>query len=262
MDKLKEELSAEVSRRQKSETEIATLNEQASAYAEELMHLQAENAKLEILLQEAEAKASYALTGGPQQSCDAESFTSESLELEHVASYSEDSTLLDEALALAQGLSDIVQGNDENGNEVNVLEIMENLADMIDEQDQSDDVAILGKPKKSVRSKEDSSKKKPSAVTKGNKDRFRRSLSANEPKLTVFIEQLYGRCQVLERERLEMMELTLDLLESTRRSGKAEVEAALATARRRTADDFRRMRDENSATREALYHKICSSQDK
>lgn len=226
---------------------------------EELMHTKAENAKLEVLLREAEAKVSYALTGGPLQSHETELFTCESVDFEQVPSYSEDSTLLDEALALAQGLSDIVQGNDADGNEENVLKIMENLADMIDDRDQSDDVVILGEPKTTVWSKTGRLEKEPSTVSKKNEDKHKQSLPTSEPKLAVFIEQLYGRCQMLERERLEMMELTLDLLESTRRSGKAELEAALATARRRTADDFKKMRDENSATREALFQKVCTN---
>ena len=254
LDKVREELRAEISKRQRSEADIATLNEQASAYAEELMYLQAENAKLDILLQEAEAKANYALTCQPQQSGEEESVAYEGIELEHAASHSEDSTLLDEALALAQGLSDFVQGNDGNEHEVNVLEIMENLAGMIDKQDKSAGTALS-------RPRMDHARGAVSTVPKQNNDHPRQSLSTDDPKLAIFVEQLYGRCQLLERERLEMMELTLDLLESTRRSGKAEVEAALATARRRIADDFRRMRDENSATREALYHKLCSSQD-
>jgi len=62
----------------------------------------------------------------------------------------------------------------------------------------------------------------------------------------VFIEQLYRRCQLLDHERLEMMEVTLDLLESSRRVSKAEVDAVLATARRKTAEVFMRMRRQNN----------------
>lgn len=47
------------------------------------------------------------------------------------------------------------------------------------------------------------------------------------------------------------MGLTLDLLGSTRRSREEEVEPVLATARRRIVDGFRKMRDDNSATRKA-----------
>ncbi|GAX20971.1 hypothetical protein FisN_1Lh365 [Fistulifera solaris] len=254
LEKVREELKEERTRRQKSEADIATLNEQASAYTDELMHLQAENAKLEVLLQEAEAKANYALTCQPQHTNEEDSLASEHVSFGRAASYSGDSTLLDEALALAQGLSDFVQGNNNNEHEVNVLEIMENLAGMIDKQDKSDNASMprleISYPRENV-----------SAFIQKTNNVSRQSMSTEDPKLSVFVEQLYGRCQLLERERLEMMELTLDLLESTRRSGKAEVEAALSIARRRIADDFKRMRDENSATREDLYHKICSGHD-
>ena len=67
-----------------------------------------------------------------------------------MTSYFEDSTLLDEALTLAQGLSDFVQGNDGNENEVNVLEITETLADMIDKQDKSEGTAIP-RPRRTMR---------------------------------------------------------------------------------------------------------------
>jgi hypothetical protein len=254
LEKAREELKEEITKRQKSEAEIATLNEQASAYTEELMHLQAENAKLEVLLQEAEAKANYALISQPQHSGEEDSLASEHVGFGRAVSYSGDSTLLDEALALAQGLSDFVQGHNDNEHEVNLLEIMENLAGMIDKQDKSESASI---PRLEINHPRGNA---PAFIQKTH-DVSHQSMSTDDPKLSIFVEQLYGRCQLLERERLEMMELTLDLLESTRRSGKAEVEAALSIARRRVADDFKRMRDENSATREALYHKICSGHD-
>ncbi|GAX10823.1 hypothetical protein FisN_1Hh365 [Fistulifera solaris] len=254
LEKVKEELKEERMKRQKSEADIAIMNEQATAYTEELMHLQAENAKLEVLLQEAEAKANYALICQPQHSNEEDSLASEHVGFGRAASFSGDSTLLDEALALAQGLSDFVQGNNDNEHEVNVLEIMENLAGMIDKQDKSDNTSIPHLEINHPRGNE-------SVFIQKTHDVSRQTMSTDDSKLSIFVEQLYGRCQLLERERLEMMELTLDLLESTRRSGKAEVEAALSVARRRIADDFKRMRDENSATREDLYHKICSGHD-
>ena len=38
------------------------------------------------------------------------------------------------------------------------------------------------------------------------------------------VDQLYGRCQLLERERTELMEVTLDLLQSAREANAAELE--------------------------------------
>jgi len=78
--------------------------------------------------------------------------------------------------------------------------------------------------------------------------------------LQAVVEQLYARCQLLERERLGMMETTLDLLESTGKSSKEEVEAALEMARKKTAEELFRMRKQrNHRDRETLYHKLCNS---
>ena len=83
--------------------------------------------------------------------------------------------------------------------------------------------------------------------------------AVNECKLQMVVEQLYGRCQLLERERVEMMEVTLDLLESAREANNAQLEAALATARRKTTEDIIRVRDESRQEQERIFHKICKS---
>jgi len=171
-----------------------------------------------------------------------------------------------------------VHGRDNNGNETSVIEMLQTLSNLIDQQDDND-------PDDEHHSASPSSKKKQSSTRQARTSelksasqgglqrapttdsaaasaakRLHRELVGppQEPALQVFIEQLYGRCQLLERERLEMMEVTLDLLESSRRASKAEVDAALATARRKTAEDFMRMRRQNNMDRETLYHKLCS----
>ena len=83
--------------------------------------------------------------------------------------------------------------------------------------------------------------------------------AANECKLQLVVEQLYGRCQLLERERVEMMEVTLDLLESARDANHAQIEAALATARRKTTEDISRVREESRQEQERIFHKLCKS---
>jgi DNA polymerase III gamma/tau subunit len=72
------------------------------------------------------------------------------------------------------------------------------------------------------------------------------------------VEQLYGRCQILERERTEMMAVTLDLLESARKANTAELEAALATVRRQAMEDVLRVRQQNTVDQERLYQKLCT----
>jgi len=82
LELLQLQLQAEVEKREKAQAEIVTLNDQSDAYTEELMHLQAENARLEIMLQEAEAKAHYAISGGrPNREGDDASDTSEDMEI-------------------------------------------------------------------------------------------------------------------------------------------------------------------------------------
>ena len=83
--------------------------------------------------------------------------------------------------------------------------------------------------------------------------------AVNSCKLQLVVEQLYGRCQLLERERVEMMEVTLDLLESAREANQAQIEAALATARRKTTEDIIRVRDESRQEQERIFHKLCKS---
>jgi hypothetical protein len=81
----------------------------------------------------------------------------------------------------------------------------------------------------------------------------------NECKLQLVVEQLYGRCQLLERERVEMMEVTIDLLESAREANSAQLEAALATARRKSTEDMLRVRDQCKQEQERIFHKLCKS---
>ena len=82
--------------------------------------------------------------------------------------------------------------------------------------------------------------------------------SSNDPSLQLVVEQLYGRCQLLERERMEMMEVTLDLLESAREANAAELEAAVATARRMSTEEIMRIRQRNRMEQERIFHKLCS----
>jgi hypothetical protein len=54
----------------------------------------------------------------------------------------------------------------------------------------------------------------------------------------IVVEQLNQRCQLLESERNDLMEVTLDLIESARESNAAEIDAALATFRQNASQEL------------------------
>jgi hypothetical protein len=81
-------------------------------------------------------------------------------------------------------------------------------------------------------------------------------------KLALVVEQLYARCQMLERERSEMMETTLDLLEATKEANAAEIDAALATARRRAVEDILEMHKSSRKDQERVLMRIMMNHNK
>jgi hypothetical protein len=246
---LRDELIGEVAKRTRAEAEVATLNDQSDAYTEELMHLQAENARLESTLTEAECKMTEVLLGracevDPESVCDIEESES------NVSQDDDSSPLLEEALALAQGLTEIVQGRDDDGKQANIFQIMQSLSQMMDDHEQ--EYEQEDQPQRQI--------PRSHRITKTPDSRLEsvhESLSS-ESTIQVVVEQLYTRCQLLERERLEMMNSTLDLLESSRHASKVDLEAALAIARRKAGEELIHMRKQNHVDREQLYHKLCS----
>ena len=54
------------------------------------------------------------------------------------------------------------------------------------------------------------------------------------------------------------MEATLDLLESARNANDTELDAALATVRRRSTEEMLRIRHENYQDQERIFHRLCT----
>lgn len=253
---VKEHIQLEIERRERAEAEVATLNDHADAYTEELMHLQADNARLQASLTEAECRMTEVLAA---RACPADPEDDDEFSLENVLSGNDDSSpLLEEALALAQGLTDIVKGEGDTAKHSNVLSILHSLSEMMDDHDRDESISTTGRDQPPSCSL--SAKPKPNLTIDVGEGANIISSQAGRPEgLQALVEQLYARCQTLERERLEMMDSTLDLLEKTRSASKAEVEAAITTARRSTMEELIRLRKQNYVEREKLYHRLCSN---
>ena len=71
------------------------------------------------------------------------------------------------------------------------------------------------------------------------------------------VEQTYNRCQVLERERCDLINVTLDLLSSARDANKAEIDAALASARRKASEEMLAMKRETQAQAGQIWWMLC-----
>lgn len=289
------ELTSEREKLCSAEKEIVTLNDQADAYGEELMRMQAVNAGLEETLRVTERKMEDAIRhydeyagewGAPPRAQDEE----------------DTSPLLDEALALAQGLTDLVHGRDEDAD---VMDMLQSLSDLMDQHERGewpprqrsddspesrDEAPHRPHPRRSEEPVATPSHPAPNRhpqrppLVSASGSSFRvdglnklenppepvRSPEMSPPSagndyygpgatttLQTVVEQLYARCQLLERERTQMMTVTVDLLTSARQANEAELDAALATARRRSAEDILRVRHETSMEKERLFHKLC-----
>jgi hypothetical protein len=250
------------------------LNDQADAYEEDLLILQSANTKLVKKLHDAGLKIDASLLTCHMPSND--DSTVGSPRPSSCRGRDESLPVLDEALALAEGLTNIVHGRGEFERSASVMEMLESMSEMIDVHDlttrgQSSSSQSPGKRSSSVsphknhrkvyddfggieivhemsgcesdgRQWFDDTPPRPVETPLPNLSDQEVS-SYNETSVQLVVEQLYGRCQLLERERVEMMEATLDLLESARHSNAAELEAALATARRKSTEEMMRIRD-------------------
>lgn len=236
---------------QSAEKEIAALNDQADAYSDEVMRLQALNAGLEETLkmvqQKMETNFSFDDGGDDDDS---------------------DSPLLDEALHLAQGLTDLMSGDNKDSN---IMDMLQNVSDLMDKHERGEwkEPAV---PKKKTRSRQSFiSPPKAKGVIQRREDLHvelpptpvetpRHSPPSDlgsTSSLQLVVDQLYGRCQHLERERTQMMEVTLDLLEAARQANAAELDAALATARRKSMEEVNRITKQNQIEKERLYQRLC-----
>ncbi|GKY94316.1 hypothetical protein MPSEU_000397400 [Mayamaea pseudoterrestris] len=257
-----------------AEAEILTLNDQADAYSDEIMRMQALNADHEKNLRLAERKI-QALLNAPDMPHGLDDFDEC-----NTKSYDDSTPLLEEALALAQGLQELVQGRD---SDQNVLEMLQSMSDLMDHHELADDGSSQASSQDgSVMDVSDAVKGRPHSPQRRQQveqrdqrymhqereepppDPIQTPLQPNRHRdgsvsLQLVVEQLYGRCQMLERERTEMMEVTLSLLESARRANTAEMDAALATVRRRTMDDVIRVRKQTIMEQERLYQRLCEN---
>ena len=253
-----EQLAFERKMREKAEQEIVTLNDQADSYGEELMRLQAEKTGLEDTLREAEERMEAALeTNGTAKVFDFGNHHSVA-----PVDAAGSSPMLDEALALAQNLTALIQDQNDTERETSVMEMLETISEMIDNSETPVasqppchiDVPVRLELTSPARCDEDDDldENPPLPITSP-------PLSVKNPStgdLTMVVDQLYSRCQMLERERTEIMEVTLDILQSAREASSAELEAALATARRKSAEEIMKVRQENQKTVWRMYHKL------
>lgn len=287
----KEKFEAEIAARQVADAEIGTLNDQADAYEEELMTLQSTNANLSKKLHDAGLKIDASLLSGRMPTND--DSTIGSPRNSSCPDGDESLPVLDEALALAEGLTNIVHGRGAFERESSAMEMLESMSEMIDVHDLSSRLQGLSERTQGKRKTSMSPQKRhrkvyddfggievihelsgcesdesttvwfddenpPMPVATPLLRGHDAGLSKHDSTLQLVVEQLYGRCQLLERERVDMMEVTLDLLESARDANSAELEAALATARRKSAEEMVRVRDQNRQEQERIFHKLCS----
>lgn len=267
---LSERLAQEKAMREKAEEEIRTLNDQADALGEEVMRLQAINTDLEDTIKVAEQRmeaaidhhADHALLENGDTSRHCGNNESKPAENKSEDCSDEDtSPMLDEALALAKNLTALMQGNPDTEKETSVMEMLETMSEMIDMSDPPIPMEVYTprKEKKMDFSEEDDDEDPPAPILSPPWDSRNTKPDAPSGELTLVVDQLYTRCQMLERERTDIMEVTLDLLESAREASSAELEAALATARRKSAEELLKVRNENQEGMWRLYHKLCGS---
>jgi len=279
LDQCRIDLESEKNKLLSAEAEIVALNDQADAYSDELMRMQALNAAMEEAIEATERKMESVLSQPTTPSKKSD----------------DDSPFLDEALALAKGLTNLVHGDDDT----DIMDMLRNLSDLMDQQDRgewappaSDDVMeeeVSGEERDPADTFVDIPSETPrSEFVRGalSGAKLRDSVTSELPpapietpyrstgmpwsaersvatrpdsSVQVIVEQLYGRCQLLERERTQMMEVTLDLLTSARQASATEMEAALATARRKAMEEVARVNQQTQIEKERLYHKLCGS---
>jgi hypothetical protein len=194
------------------------------------------------------------------------------------------SPMLEEALALAHGLTDIVHGRGDYTKETSVMEMLESLSEMMDQADrvkgQSEDRGDLGSKVAAKASTSppmghfsahhvvEGSDSPPAPVTTPMQTRSSEPVTtpmqtrSSEPasgSLQIVVEQMYQRCQLLESERTDLMEVTLDLLESARESSAAELDAALATFRENSSQELMKVNERNQSNMARLYTRLCGN---
>jgi hypothetical protein len=300
---VKEKLQSEIAARQKAEGEIHGYIDQAEAYEEQLMTLQSKNTGLVKKLHVAGLKIDASLNHNMANSEEeVHSAVATPRSLVRASDQREDSLpVLDEALALAENMSNLVRDGGKDGNFLDMLEAMSNLIEA------KETPPIRLSPKRSSRTPRTPKTPKVRRSSKNFEEAVsERTLSTaqsspvspvkrhrkvvddvtgsveivheesiderddprspvgyqRESKLFLVVEQLYARCQMLERERSEMMETTLDLLEATREANAAEIDAVLAEARRRAVEDILEMHKSSKKDQERVLKRIMKNHHK
>ena len=275
---LNDELVKERAKRESAEREILTLNDQADAYGEELMRLQGINKTLEETMDdfdETRMKSGIEETPAARSDFDNRSVGSD-----------ETSSMLDEALALAQSLTDLVHGSGSDEQETSVMVMLENISALMDQHDKGriakpkskkakhdygeatvpSEVAISGRARGELQTHVEADhietilypedEDEPLPVTSpASKPFFTEDTSS---RLHVVVNELYTRCHLLERERTQMMESTLELLQAARDANDAELQAAISTARRKSAEELLKVQEETQQGMWRMYNKLCS----
>lgn len=258
-------LSVERKRRIKAENDVIKLHDQADAYGEEVMRLQEINSELHEKLKQAE----HRIEGAVEKTEAAEAVPvceNHHSVVGELSSDDDSSPILDEALLLAQNLTALIQDQGNTGKEATVMEMLESISDLLDRPPNPSVVSVATPPKKRDLVFMDDYDEDP-PIPIASPPVLHQAKPINKPvndilaggELTSVVEQLYWRCQMLERERTEIMEVTLDILQSAREASSAELEAALATARRKSAEELLRVREENQKGMWRLYHKLCGN---
>ena len=283
----KEKLESEIASRQALDAQVATFQEQSEAYEDEILTLRSANTKLIKKLQTAGMKMDAAILAGRMPTSGDDLSTVATPRSMSMTGDNDSFAALDEALALATGLTGIVGKRG-----TSALEMLESMQDMIDE---TESTSAMSSPASSLSPRhrnrkvydttmgadgieiscrdgfvpsiemihEEDSNTETTDEPKPKRPPALKHLSSqvpisNESALQLVVERLYSRCEMLERERISTMEATLDLLESARNANGTELDAALATVRRRSTEEMLRIRHENYQDQERIFHRLCT----
>jgi hypothetical protein len=177
------------------------------------------------------------------------------------------SPMLEEALALAHGLTDIVHGRGDYDQETSVMEMLESLSEMMDQADrakvQPKDEGRLGSggtemSHTAVETSASPMRQDEVAEVRG-KDVSEYPPAPVTTPMQVTRHSGPNSLQILESERTDLMEVTLDLLESAREANAAELDAALVTFRENSCQELMTVQKRNQSDKERLYRRLCGS---
>ena len=255
LQQLQEDLRTEISRRERCEAEADRLRDQAEAYSEEMMQLESSKVTLEEKLRNADKKLEAALLRiNMAEHQKHEPLSAPQSPVSPVKR--DDTNAIDDALELARNFGNTIHGR-AGDNEKSVIEMLESLSDLMDQHDkgQSNDSAETPPHRhESVQHGFDGIE----VTARGIPSPLESLHSSQTPSaIELVVAQLYSKCQMLERERSELIHSTMDLLEAARESSQAEINAALATAHRQTIEDLTELNRRNKEQQYKMHEKMC-----